>query len=100
MGDYDELVTTSQMVRVTDDDKLGVTITEPKGGLDVVEEGDGGKGGKHATYDVALDRDPVATVTVTVRATQDLLIRRGGHDRPVDPAADAHLPAGWVAAAA
>ena len=58
-GDYDGLRADSVAVTVTDDDSVGVTISETS--LDI-EEGDS------AAYTVVLDSEPTGSVTVTVNA--------------------------------
>ena len=58
-AEYDGVSASSVSVTVTDDDSVGVTISETS--LDI-EEGDS------ATYTVSLDSEPTGSVTVTVNA--------------------------------
>ncbi|HSF98236.1 MAG TPA: Calx-beta domain-containing protein [Ornithinibacter sp.] len=76
VGEYDQLAVANTVVSLLDDDRTGVVVVQPDGGVTVVEPvGGSGTGGTSATYQVKLTRAPLATVTVRITAGPQLLLQ-------------------------
>ncbi|HWG94585.1 MAG TPA: Calx-beta domain-containing protein [Mycobacteriales bacterium] len=84
VGEYREVSASSTLVRLLDDDAVGVAVVPPDAGVRVVEPATGGPGASD-TYLVELSRAPLVPVTVTVIAPDGLLLQLDGTTTaPVD----------------
>ncbi len=74
VGEYHGLVVANTVVRLLDDEVPAVAVVVPDGGIAVVEPvGSGGPGGTSQDYTVQLTRAPLATVTVRINGSSQLL---------------------------
>ena|GEM_PF-3104589 len=64
-GSYDSASISNVVANITDNDSIGVTITESGGSTDITE------GGATDTYDVVLNTLPSASVTITMSTSTD-----------------------------
>ncbi len=81
-GGYDESTPMALTVNITDNDLPGVTVTESGGTTRVTEGAPPGTSGATDTYTMVLIRQPMATVTITVAASQVTVAAGGGLPGP------------------